>query len=158
MLGTRMAVVLTAAGITAVVVVGCHSPIPEVSPTAPGMSLPAQPAAGPGLAPQPGGVNHQPDNGLPPNQEPIPGVEPIPGLQPVPDGPTAPGSGDDSAGPIPGVPPAPPNANAKSGEPIPGVRPEPIPGVRPEPMPPELLPPEDLTVPKDLTGPTVSSP
>jgi hypothetical protein len=67
----------------------------------------------------------------------------------MPGVPTAPGGGD-SLTPIPGVPPAPPTAVAKSGDPIPGVR--------PEPMPPEILHPRDVTVPKDLTVPAVSSP
>jgi hypothetical protein len=85
-----------------------------------------------------------------PGVQSIPGGQPIPGVQPVPDMPTAPGSGGDSSSPIPGVPAAPPTVNAKPSEPIPGVR--------PEPLPPDILHPEAVTVPKDLTVPAVSSP
>jgi hypothetical protein len=151
MLVQRTAVVLTAFGMMTAAMVGCHSPIPGVSPAPPG----------PGVESQSGGVNQQSVNGpapkLPiPGVQPMPGVQsipggqPIPGVQPIPDMPTAPGGGDTSSEPIPGVPPAPPTAVAKSGDPIPGVR--------PEPMPPEILHPQDVTVPKDLTVPAVSSP
>jgi hypothetical protein len=145
MVNKRMAVALTAFGITAVVGVGCHSPIPGVSPAPPGPVV-ESPSVG---------VNHQAGNGLPPSQpipgvQSIPGVKPVPGVQPVPDQATAPVIDDASSEPIPGVPPAPSSALAKPGDPIPGVR--------PEPMPPEILHPQDVAAPKDLTVPAVPSP
>src|SRR6478609_6106722 len=128
MLVKRTAVALTAFGMMTAAMVGCHSPIPGVSPAPPG----------PGVKPQSGGVNQQSVSG------PAAG-QPIPGVQPVPDMPTAPGSGGDSSSPIPGVPAAPPTVDAKPSDPIPGLR--------PEPLPPDILHPEAVTVPKDLTVP-----
>jgi hypothetical protein len=139
MIGKRTAAVVIAAGITTAAMVGCHSPMPLDVPTAPR----------PGVESQSGGLNQNPVNGLPPNQ-PIPGVQPIPGLQPIPGVPTASVIDGASSQPIPGVPAAPPTAIPKPNLPIPGVR--------PEPLPPEILHPDDVTVPKDLTVPAVSSP
>ena len=141
MLLKRTAVVVTAAGLSALVVVGCGSSTSGVSPI---------PSVTPGMG-QPGAVTGV---GLPPPQVSVPGVSPIPGVAPIPGVPVAPPGVVSVGDPIPGVPAAPPTADAKPVVPIPGVQPQPLP---PELRRPDkdLTVPTDVTVPNDLTVPAV---
>ena len=94
MLLKRTAVVVTAAGLSALVVVGCGSSTSGVSPI---------PSVTPGMG-QPGAVTGV---GLPPPQVSVPGDSPIPGVAPIPGVPVAPPGVVSVGDPIPGVQPQP---------------------------------------------------